>query len=422
VFDFGALPPEINSGRMYTGPGSAPMMAAASAWDGLAAELSLTAQGYGSVLGELTSSWLGPASRSMMSAVAPYVSWISAVSAQAEETAFQARAAAAAFDAAFGSMVPPPVIEANRVLLIALIATNFFGQNTTAIAATEAQYIEMWAQDAAAMYGYAAASALAMQLSLFTDPPSTTNPSGAGGQSTAVAQATATPAGQVAQTVAATIPQLLSNAAQPLASSSAATDLPWPFPLIYNTVNDYLTQGLPTAVNNWLGLIPADYFSVIGQSLQGYFFVGLPEYVFGIVQQLYNGPLGTTAGATGAFIPSPQFAALGAGGWTFGHVGSGIPANLSSLNLSSASLASSLKVGGLSVPASWANGAPGAAEQAATKALGANLVGSPGGSSGPMNAALGGAPMGSRGAQRTGNLGVRYGFRYPVLTRPPSGG
>jgi hypothetical protein len=39
------------------------------------------------------------------------------------------------------------------------------------------------------------------------------------------------------------------------------------------------------------------------------------------------------------------------------------------------------------------------------------------------NAALGGAPMaGARGAQRAGNLGVRYGFRYSVLTRPPSAG
>ncbi|ORB32742.1 PPE domain-containing protein, partial [Mycobacterium paraseoulense] len=25
MFDFGALPPEINSGRMYAGPGSGPM-------------------------------------------------------------------------------------------------------------------------------------------------------------------------------------------------------------------------------------------------------------------------------------------------------------------------------------------------------------------------------------------------------------
>ena len=52
--------------------------------------------------------------------------------------------------------VPPPVIAANRAQLMALIATNFFGQNTPAIAATEAHYSEMWVQDATAMYGYAA--------------------------------------------------------------------------------------------------------------------------------------------------------------------------------------------------------------------------------------------------------------------------
>lgn len=48
--DFGALPPEVNSGRMYCGPGSAPMVAAASAWNGLAAELSVAAVGYERVI------------------------------------------------------------------------------------------------------------------------------------------------------------------------------------------------------------------------------------------------------------------------------------------------------------------------------------------------------------------------------------
>ncbi len=418
MFDFAVLPPEINSGRMYTGPGSGAMMAAASAWDGLAAELSLTAQGYSSVVDELTSSpWLGPASRSMMAAVTPYVTWISAVSAQAEETASQARAAAAAFEAAFTLTVPPPVIAANRVLLMTLVSTNFFGQNTAAIAAAEAQYMEMWAQDVAAMYGYAGSSALATQLSLFVDPPNTTTPSAAGGQSAAVGQATATPAGDSAQTIAATIPQLLSSAAQPLASSSAATDLPWPLSLVYNTINDFLTMGLPTPTNNWIGLSSTWYNAILKQTLQAYFGVGIGSFGLQIGQQLFNGPLGTTAGAGGAFIPSPQFAALGAGGWSFGHAGVGIPAHLSSASMSSA-----VRVGGLSVPASWANGAPGAAEQAATKVVGTNLVGSPGGSPGPMNAALGGAPVGARGAQRAGNLGVRYGFRYSVLTRPPSAG
>ncbi|MFZ0905302.1 MAG: PPE family protein, partial [Mycobacterium sp.] len=159
MLDFGLLPPEINSGRMYSGPGPGPMLAAAEAWDGLAAELGIASTGYGSAMSELTSSpWIGPTSLTMMAAVTPYISWLSTTAAQAEETANQARAAVAAYEAAFGMTVPPPVIEANRALLMALIATNFFGQNTPAIMATEALYAEMWAQDAAAMYGYAGAS------------------------------------------------------------------------------------------------------------------------------------------------------------------------------------------------------------------------------------------------------------------------
>jgi len=415
VFDFGVLPPEINSGRMYTGPGSGPMMAAASAWDGLAAELGTAASGYTSVVDELTSSpWLGPASRAMMAAVTPYVSWISASAAQAEDAASQARAAAAAYETAFTMTVPPPVIAANRVLLMTLIATNFFGINSAAIAATEAQYMEMWAQDAAAMYGYAASSALATQLAQFADPPDTTTPAAAGGQSAAVAQATATPAGDAVQTITATIPQLLSGAASPAQSlaSPAASTLPWPLSLVQDTITNFLTMGLPTPANNWMGLAPGQYTAIIKQTLQAYFGLGIGNFGWSIGQQTYNGPLGSTAGSGGAWFPTPQFAALGAGGWAGPHAAHGV----------SATMSSGARVGGLSVPVSWTGGAPGTTEGAATKLVSANvLAGEPGGKP-PMNTALGGMPVGTRAAQRTGNMGVRYGFRYNVLTRPPSAG
>jgi PPE-repeat protein len=397
------------------------MMAAASAWDGLAAELTTAATGYTSVIDELTSSpWLGPASRTMMAAVAPYVSWISTAGAAAEEAATQARAAAAAFETAFTLTVPPPVVAANRVLLATLVATNFFGQNTPAIAATEAQYMEMWAQDAAAMYGYASSSALATELNQFVDPPNTTTAAAAEGQSAAVAQATAQPAGQSAQTVATSASQLIAAVPQALHQLAAApAAITTQHGLVWNTIEDFLTYGLPTPTNNWIGLAPGQYTAIIKQTLQAYFAVGIANFGWSIGQQTFNGPLGTTAGSGGAFIPSPQFAALGAGGWHFHGAG---------LASSTAHLSSATRIGGLSVPSSWLNatGAPGTAgESAATKLVSANLGTPEGVNAAGTNAALRGMPMvggGGRGAQRAGSLGVRYGFRYSVLTRPPSAG
>src|ERR1700677_4399177 len=187
------------------------MMAAAAAWDGLAAELGSTATGYTSVITELTGSpWLGPASRSMVSAVTPYIAWISTAATLAEQSGNQARAAAAAFEAAFAQTVPPPVIAANRALLLTLIATNFFGQNTPAIAATEAQYAEMWAQDALAMDGYAATAAQAAVLPPFTPPPLTT--AGPGAQVAGLAQSV----GSTAARALATLSQLTAATPQTL--------------------------------------------------------------------------------------------------------------------------------------------------------------------------------------------------------------
>ena len=223
MLDFGLLPPEVNSGRMYSGPGPGPLLAAAEAWDSLAAELGFAANGYGATLAELTSnSWVGPTSAAMTSAVTPYIDWVSTTAAQAEETANHARAAVAAYEAAFAMTVPPPVIAANRALLAALVATNFFGQNTPAIMMTEALYAEMWAQDAAAMYGYAASSASAGRLSPLTSPTEATDPGGLGAQTAAVSAATAS------STPTATLNGLVSelpNAVQALAAPAAADPL-----------------------------------------------------------------------------------------------------------------------------------------------------------------------------------------------------
>jgi PPE-repeat protein len=187
--DFGLLPPEVNSALMYAGPGAPPLLVAAAAWDAVTAELESAAGGYSSAVSGLTQTWWGPSSMMMAAAAAPYVGWLQASAAAAGHTAAQAYAAAAAYEAAFAMTVPPPVIAANRALLMALISTNFFGQNTAAIAATEAQYMQMWVQDATAMYGYAADSVSASTFTSFSEPSPTTNSAGDADQARAVAQA-----------------------------------------------------------------------------------------------------------------------------------------------------------------------------------------------------------------------------------------
>ncbi len=173
---FMIFPPEINSSLMYSGAGSGPLMAAASAWGELAADLESTAASYQAVLAQLTgSTWLGPSSARMAAATAPYVDWLATTAGQAAETSAQAQFAAAAYEGAFASTVPPAVIAANRALLAALVATNFLGQNTPAIMATEAHYMEMWFQDGMAMDTYAASSQQAVVLPQQTPAPSTSD-------------------------------------------------------------------------------------------------------------------------------------------------------------------------------------------------------------------------------------------------------
>ncbi|OBI00455.1 PPE family protein [Mycobacterium sp. E2733] len=253
--DFGMLPPEVNSTRMYTGPGAGPMLAAAAAWDEVAAQLHATAASQSSVVSGLTAGWRGPSSATMAAAAAQYMVWMSTTAGQAELTAAQARAAAGAFETAFAATVPPASVAANRARLLALIATNFFGQNTPAIMATQAEYLEMWAQDAGAMYGYAASSSAAAQLAPFDPPPQTTNPAGASGQAAAVGQATGTATGAntpmaLSHLVFAT-PQTLQGLATPAAAAAPAAADP---PSLLSELNMTLTGPLgPTSLYGIVG-------------------------------------------------------------------------------------------------------------------------------------------------------------------------
>ncbi|WP_420110386.1 PPE family protein, partial [Mycolicibacter arupensis] len=184
---FAAQPPEVISGRMYTGPGADPLFAAAAAWSGLATELHAAASSYTAALAGLSGGWQGPSAAAMAAAAAPYVTWMSGTAAQAEATSAAARAAASAYESAFAGVVPPPAIAANRSLLASLVASNLLGQNSTEIAAVEAEYGRMWSQDVAAMLGYAGASAAAANLSAFAEPPQTTQGDASGVPSAAAA-------------------------------------------------------------------------------------------------------------------------------------------------------------------------------------------------------------------------------------------
>jgi PPE-repeat protein len=319
--DFGLLPPELNSGRMYAGPGSGPMLAAAAGWDDLAAELHSTAASYGSVISALTAGWQGPSSSTMAAAAAPYMGWMSATAVQAEQTANQARAAAAAYETAFAATVPPPVIVANRALLMALIATNLFGQNTAAIAATEAHYGEMWAQDAAAMYGYAGSSSAASQLAPFNPPPQMTDPAGTAGQAAAVAHTAATSAGANAQSV----PQMLQSLA-------AATSAPTADPPSSTTLLQLLSYGVG-------GFNPIRLYDPFG----AFYDEGVQSFLAPFnnynMQMAYADALGRAVPTSGG---------LGPGFGAVGSVGPTVSAGMGRGGL----------VGGLSVPQGWASAAP----------------------------------------------------------------
>lgn len=327
--DFASLPPEINSARMYAGPGSGPLLAAAAAWEGLSVDLQSTASLYQSVITSLTSGpWLGPAAESMVSAATPYVAWLRNTAATAEQTATQATAAAAAYEDAFAETVPPPVVEANRLLLAALVSTNIFGQNTAAIAATETQYAEMWAQDAEAMLGYAGATSSATTLTPFAEPSSTTDPGGQAAQAAATAQSAAIP---IQQTFSS-IPNTLGNLASPAAALSPL-DLLGLLSDLSGLFVDPELSAAGLAVDSTVGI------SALPFDVGGYF-AGL--HTDGIV----SGWAGVESWpGTGAVPPTPFPVITNLAG---GSVGSPVTASMGAAKMMS----------GLSVPQGWATVAP----------------------------------------------------------------
>ncbi|AGZ54628.1 MULTISPECIES: PPE family protein [Mycobacterium] len=379
------LPPEINSGRMYAGLGSASLMESAAAWQALAAQLGSAGAAFGAVIEALTSTaWAGPSSMSMALSAAPYVVWMIETAAQCQEAAAAAAAAAAAFEAARAGVVPPPVIAENRAQLAALVSTNFMGFNTPAIMANEAHYGQMWSQDTATMYDFAGnASGITGALVPFVPPAPNSDPIGLAAQAAALGQSGGTAAGQ-----------------QPFNFASSAGSMPAGLdgesmlsmgPQLVSTIPQAL-QGLSSPLSQGLGGSGLGQFN----SLLSPFMSFMNPGMFG------GGTASTLTSATG-----PGLAGMG-----------GAASEVEAV----AGRAGSL--GGLSVPATWTAGASG--ESASTARAVAPVAASGGGTS--MGAApattggsgmYGGTPMaaGMHGRGTDSDGSPRYGKPVKVLRR-----
>lgn len=382
--DFGALPPEINSARMYSGPGSTPMLGAASAWDELATELHSAADSYLSVLSGLTGApWSGPASASMLDAAAPYVSWMSATAGEAQQTAVRAKAVAGAYETALAATVPPLEIAANRSLLMSLVATNILGQNSPGIATTEAQYAEMWAQDAAAMYGYADASSAATAVTPFSTPPQTTVLDGSARQQAAVAKAAAKSSEENAST------ELVSAARGALRQLSSS-----PASAPSDSLQDWFKKLQSVAIKGEQILMR---------------FTSITSHSSATLGRLVPAASGSSAAASvvpaiapGALAITPGAVTGPAAGAVSGGSGSG--------------LGRAGTIGRLSVPPSWVTGPPAATP--GMSPMGVSPVSAdPASPAGMMR----GIPM-SGGGRRVDAFVNRYGFRNNVIPRPPAAG
>jgi PPE-repeat protein len=413
VVDFGALPPEINSARMYAGPGSSSLQAAASAWNGIAAELSSAATGYDKVVTQLVSDeWMGPASTSMASAAQQYVSWLSTTAAQAEQAATQARLAAAAYEQAFAATVPPPLVAVNRAETAAAVQANVFGQYTPLIAQLEAQYGEMWAQDSSAMYAYAGQSAAAAKVTAFASPTATTDPAGTAAQSAAVSAASTASSTASSQTILQELISLLPSNIQALltpqgfqsafGTPSSLEGTLWSF-LFGTTI---LPTNLSALVTAWS---PYASFFYNTEGLP-YFSVGMGN--FGVQMAKTLGWMGGPAAAAGGAATG----GLGGLGGMLGGGGGGAAAAAPSV---AAGLGNAGAIGGkLAVPPSWIGGAPLTAPHAPLPISSVSAAPETGGAGN----LLGGMPLAGAGAGQMGGAGPRYGFKPTVMTRPPFAG
>jgi PPE-repeat protein len=340
----------------------------------------------------------------MAGASAEQVTWLNGTAGQAEQAAAQAAAAASAYEAAFLATVPPPQIAANRALLMALVATNLLGQNTTAILATEAQYAEMWAQDTAAMYGYAGASSSASTLTPFVPAAESVNPAGLGAQAAAVSQAVGSVGTQAA------VPDTLAG----LAGSTPAP--PWLGDL------DSLAAALGLTGHVWNsngdGLIVGGVLGDMLEGLTGSSTLDASTGVDAFIRLISPTRLFTTAfkdiDGLGHSLAPPVAK-------TAASVAEAVPPSFPPAVVAPAAtgvLGKAELVGRLSVPQAWAGVTPATSPAVVSLAgLGTPVAAEPAANT------MGGLPvMGASGRGGIQFASPRYGFKPTVVPHPPAGG
>jgi PPE-repeat protein len=400
---FSLIPPEINSALMYQGAGSGPLLEAATAWDGLAADLESTATQYQTAVTNLTTgTWLGPSSAHMAAAAEPYIGWLQSTAAEAAQTGAQAKAAASAYQTAYASMVPPPVITANRTELTTLVANNFLGQNTGAIAQNEAEYLDMWIQDALGMDTYnmnstGASSALPAQ----TAAPLVTS----GSQAAAPA---ASAAASSADSSTAVIGGLLQDLAFLFGDSSAAapTDLSaagltsWLGPVLTSVVANPTAALLPVQATYYMGMLgstPARMFMSSGSGgasgASSATLASMGDSLMENVSKMVDGKAATVLSGVGGQLSK----------W-----GAGIQA----------SMAHAMQAGGLSVPHGWHTGVPDVSR--AAPLLPATSVASPSMTTGLPTSPFSQGLMGALAGRGMSAMGSRVAAK--VMPRSPAGG
>lgn len=388
--DFGALPPEINSARMYAGTGPGSLLSSATAWQELAGELNSAATSYRSVVEGLTSgAWTGPSALAMAAAAGPYATWLGATGAQAQQAAAQLTAAVGAYETAYAATVPPSLIAANRSMQATQVATNILGQNTAVIAATEAEYLEMWAQDAAAMYGYAGASAAATQVTPFSSPPQTTDPSGQVSQAFSAAHSAASTAGTDTETLMSQGPQLISTT--PSALQALATPTP-----------DPSTGASASSLSSLSSLSMPLRMAMMPMSM--------------LMRMLMTG----ASGAKGATAGLAAAGAAAAPAAVAGTAGSVTLTGFTGGTAATAGLGRGAAIGALSVPPAWTG--MGVATTPAATALPVTGVAAPAGT-GPASPIPPMVPFGNVGGRGGfGATATQYDFRPTVIPRSPAAG